>query len=68
MTYAKLSAQQRQMYQTAQLAKAQLSQTMTGKDVAEWWERWYRSAGHSFLAYALMDRFNVRPDYFKNGG
>lgn len=62
MPYSDLSPAQRQMYQSAQLAKAQLTTTMTGKDVAEWFERWYRTAGYTFLTLALMDRFGVKPD------
>lgn len=67
MSYSELNATQRQMYQAAQLAKAQLTQAMTAKDIAEWWSRWYRAAGHKFLAYSLMDRFGVRQDYLRGG-
>jgi len=50
------------MYQSAQMAKAQLTQSMTGKDVAEWFDRWTKAAGYYYLTVVLMDRFGVRPD------
>lgn len=35
---------------------------MTGKQVAEWFDKWSRAAGYYYLSVVLMDYYGYRMD------